>query len=75
MLADFYIPRFSNDMKNAVQKSFRGSNFFTEVWKNGVYVTYIKRFFNELVALGRLFARSSQFWHIFRKKKSLKYKN
>jgi len=39
MLADFYIPRLSNNMKIAVQKNNLGVKFGTEVWtliKNGV---------------------------------------
>ena len=39
MLADFYIPRLSNDMKIAVQKNNLRVKFGTEVWtllKNGV---------------------------------------
>ena len=39
MLADFYIPRLSNDRKIAVQKIIYGVNFCTEfltLLKNGV---------------------------------------
>jgi len=39
MLADFYIPRLSNDMKIAVRKNNLRVKFGTEVWtllKNGV---------------------------------------
>ena len=39
MLADFYIPRLSNDINITVQKNHLGVKFSTEVWtllKNGV---------------------------------------
>ena len=32
MLADFYIPRLSNDINIAVQKNIYGVKFCTEVW-------------------------------------------
>jgi len=39
MLADFYIPRFSNDMKIAVQKNNLGGQIWytRTLLKNGVY--------------------------------------
>ena len=52
MLAEFYIPRLSNDMKLALQKSHLGSKFCTEIWtllKNGVNI-----YFDFLTSLFRL---------------------
>ena len=63
MLADFYIPRLSNDINIAVQKIIYGVKFCTEVW------TLLKKRPSKKTAnVGRhknIFSRIHNFYNLF----------